>query len=360
MGFDIRYSVTLAAASVLVFFSQTAWGQDGSGEPDVAVTVAKVQRATLQEYVTAYGTIETAPAGQGTQPGGAGIAAPVSGIVSEVTCHEGLRVEKGAVICSLDSRMARAEVERAEQSLSLAEKTYQRQKELEASGATSEKNVQAAETELTNARSDLATARIVLSLHQITAPFAGTITRLFVAPGESVDTGTVVAELADLSRLTAALQVPVFEARLLKPGQAVEIQTENGDAPVPGELTTVSPRVDAATGAVTAYVALPEDTSLQPGRFVSGRVAADAHRGCLAVPESSVVKDADAGWIIAVVTDGRAMHMAVETGYRENGLVEVSGGGLSEGMTVVAVGAYGLSDGTRIRVAENTETEAGK
>jgi membrane fusion protein, multidrug efflux system len=321
MGPDIRHVVVCAVAAALLIISHAAWSEEDQLETEVAVTVARVQKTTLRAYVTAYGYVETAPAGQGVAPAGARIASPVAGVVSEVTCYEGLQVDKGDVLCSLDSRIASAEFEKARQSLLLAEKAFQRQKELRASDATSEKTFQEAETQLATARGDLAAAQIRLSQHRITAPFAGIITRLNVRPGESVDAASVVAEIADLSRLVAALQLPASEASVLKPGQSVEIKTENGDDPVIGTLASISSRVDAGDGAMTAYAALPVDTLLKPGRFVSARITCDEHRDCMVVPETSLVKDAEGGWIIAVVEGGKATHMKVTTGFRDNGLV---------------------------------------
>jgi hypothetical protein len=43
--------------------------------------------------------------------------------------------------------------------------------------------------------------------------------------------------------------------------------------------------------------------------------------------------------------------MPVQTGFRENGWVEVAGEGLKEGDAVVTVGAYGLPAKTKIQVA---------
>ena len=357
---NIRYVMTFMAAALLLAFSQTVWSQDEMVETEVTVTVERVQKTTLHSYLTAYGYIETAPARQGAAPAGARIAAPISGMVSEIVCYEGQRVDKGAVLCLLDSRAAEVEVDRAEQALAFAEKAWRREKALQTSDATSEKKLQEAEAAYAAARSGLSAARLQLSLHQVTAPISGTITRLGVGPGQSVDANTVVAEIADFTHLVAALKVPAFEVSVLKPGQSVEIKTENGDKPVTGTLGFISPRVDAGDGAITAYALLPADTPLTPGRFVSGRIASDEHRGCLAVPEASVVKDSESGWVISLVKDGRAVRMPVKTGFRENGLVEVASGSLSEGMTVVKAGAYGLPDNTRIRTAETAETEAGK
>lgn len=360
IGLHIKDTAVLAVAMVFYVLSQPGWCQEKTTEPEVTVTVARVEKTTLHTYVTAYGVIEAAPGWKGALPAGAKLASPIAGIVSQISCYEGLRVEKGELICTLDNRLAEADVEKALQLLALAEKTYRRQKELQASNATSEKNVQEAETQLAGARSDLAAARITLSLHRITAPVSGIVTRLNVRPGESVDAATEVAEIADFTRLAAALKVPAAEATVLKAGQTARIKTENDDMPVICTLTGISPRVDAASGSVTAYAALPVDTMLQPGRFVSARIASDEHRGCLAVPEASIVKDFETGWVIFLAKDGRAVRMPVKTGFRENGMVEVASDGLSEGMMVVKVGAYGLSDNLRIRIIKTAETEAVK
>jgi multidrug efflux pump subunit AcrA (membrane-fusion protein) len=69
-----------------------------------------------------------------------------------------------------------------------------------------------------------------------------------------------------------------------------------------------------------------------------------------------VVKDADGGTVIAVVEGGKATQKPVKAGLRDGGLVEIEGEGLSEGQTVVTVGAYGLPKETKVRVL-NAETK---
>jgi RND family efflux transporter MFP subunit len=347
---SIKHSVVSAAAIALFTSSQIAWSEEEPVETEVAVEVAKVEKTTLRAYLTVYGYVEGEPAKEGGPPASTQIAPLVAGIVSEVKCYEGLHVDKGAVLCLLDSRLAEIEVERTRQSLELAEKAFRRQEELQTSDATSEKTYQEIENQLTTARSDFAAAQIQLSNHRVLAPFAGTITRLNVRPGEHVELTTIVAEITDFTRLVAALSVPVAEVSVLRPGQSVEINAENGGPSLTGELKFVSPRVDSASGTITAYSSLPADTPLRPGRFVRARITSDEHRDCLAVPVTSVVKDAEEGWIIAVVKNGRAIRMKVKTGLRDRGLVEVESEELKEGMTVITLGTYALPDNTKVRV----------
>src|SRR5207253_3751795 len=133
------------------------------------------------------GVVEPEPAHDGKSGAGARLAPPAPGIVAEVTCSEGQRVEKGAGLFRLDSRAVDVAVEFAAQ-------TYDRQRKLLTTGGTSRKALQEAEQQL-------ATARTQLALLKIQAPFAGVITRVNARPGEAVDLTSVLGELVDLNRL---------------------------------------------------------------------------------------------------------------------------------------------------------------
>ncbi len=54
--------------------------------------------------------------------------------------------------------------------------------------------------------------------------------------------------------------------------------------------------------------------------------------------------------VISLVKGDEAAQTPVQTGFRENGWVEVEGTGLKEGDSVVTVGAYGLPEKTKIQV----------
>jgi membrane fusion protein (multidrug efflux system) len=69
----------------------------------------------------------------------------------------------------------------------------------------------------------------------------------------------------------------------------------------------------------------------------------------LAVPVESVVTR-EGSSVIAVVEGNYAKLKAIKPGLRDGNLIEISGEGLQEGMTVVTQGVYGLPAETRIRV----------
>ena len=349
-------ALILAGAVFSLVFLQNAESEDENTEPQVDVAISKIQKATLRSSVTGYGYIEAAPAVEGRSPAGAKITSSVPGIVKEIKCYEGLNVKKGAVLFSLDSRIARAELEKAKQAMVFAEKAFKRQKELQQSDATSDKTFQEIENQLAAAKNDLAAAKTNLSYYRISAPFSGTITGLKVRTGEYVDSNSVMAEVIDLSRLVAVVNIPISEASDLRRGQTAEVRTGSGSSPESGRLILLSPGVDAASGSVTVYIDLPPDTGLKPGRFVSARIISD-ERYCLAVPAESLVEDPEDGWIISVVTGGRSKRIKVKTGLRDNGMVEVDAEGLREGMTVITLGTYALPDDTKVNIIEKAAGE---
>ncbi|MBI3851560.1 MAG: efflux RND transporter periplasmic adaptor subunit [Verrucomicrobia bacterium] len=326
--------------STVAFVGCKPGGQEENDKvvTEVAVQVGKLTRATLHRYVTAYGIVEPEPARDGKPSAGARLAPPVAGIVAEVNCAEGQRVEKGTVLFRLDSRPVDVAVQFAKQ-------TYERQKKLLPVGGTSQKALQEAEQQL-------AAARAQQALLRIEAPLAGVITRVNARPGEAADLTSVLGELVDTARLVATASVPAGEMDGLKAGQSVEFINEGKPLTARGAVAFISPQVDTKTGAALLRASVPANAGLRPGQYVNLRIVSEERAGRLAVPVESVVTDVEGHSVIALVEGDKATQKSVKAGLRDGGLVEVEGEGLKEGDTVVTVGAYGLPKETKVRVVK--------
>jgi membrane fusion protein (multidrug efflux system) len=292
----------------------------------VAVQTGKITSATLHGYVQGYGTIEPAPATADLPAADAQLAAPSAGIVAKVNVVEGQQVAKGDVLVDLSSPAAVAEVERQK-------KLYEQQN-------TSLKNLQDAQAQL--------------DLMRVTAPLSGTVVRVNVKPGQAADLTTIVAEVMDLNRLAVSAEIPSAEANDLKAGNPLEVL---GEHPAEAELSFVSPNVNKDNDTVLVRALLPKDSGLRPGQFVSLRIVMAVHTNCLAVPVESVVTDESGKSVIALVKGDEETQMPVQTGLRENGLVEVSAPEIKEGEVVVTVGAYGLPEKTKISIQNSSGDE---
>jgi len=262
---------------------------------------------------------------------GATLAAPVAGVVAKVNVIAGQQVKKGDVLAELNS---------GAMTVDSAEQEVERQKQLYAQQNASLKNLQSAEAQLASLR--------------VVAPLSGTVTRVNVKAGESVDVNTAMAEVIDLNRLAVSAAIPAAEAKDLKTGEEVQVLT---DPPASATLAFISPAVDAASGTVLTRATLAADSGLRPGQFVQLKIVTAVHANCLAAPAEGVVTDEDGKSVIAVVKSDEAAQTPVQTDLRENGWVEISGTGLKAGDSVVTIGAYGLPEKTKIRVLGSATDE---
>jgi multidrug efflux pump subunit AcrA (membrane-fusion protein) len=328
--------IVVAAAGAGVYAFIKSRGPEAAPDEEKTPSVVTVQlgaltNVTLHRYVEGYGTIEAAPATAEQPAAGATLAAPVAGVVAKVNVIAGQQVKKGDVLAELNS---------GAMTVDSAEQEVERQKQLYAQQNASLKNLQSAEAQLASLR--------------VVAPLSGTVTRVNVKAGESVDVNTAMAEVIDLNRLAVSAAIPAAEAKDLKTGEEVQVLT---DPPASATLAFISPAVDAASGTVLTRATLAADSGLRPGQFVQLKIVTAVHANCLAAPAEGVVTDEDGKSVIAVVKSDEAAQTPVQTDLRENGWVEISGTGLKAGDSVVTIGAYGLPEKTKIRVLGSATDE---
>jgi membrane fusion protein (multidrug efflux system) len=345
--------IMVTAVLVVVIFvtikkSKTADENVETGT-DVAVHVSKIIRATLHRYVMGYGRVEPEPASDDKPPAAAFIGSPLSGILVQINCVEGQRVSKGDLLFRLDSRVAKVVLLEAQKKLAFAKQTYERQKKLLEGEGTSLKSFQEAESKFNIAKSELSAAQTQLSLLQIEAPLTGTLVKLNAELGQSVESNAILAEIIDLDRLVVAADIPSREASLLKLGQPVELGSEDS---AKGTLVFISKNIDPKTDTISIRASIPATIEFYPGHFLNIRIICDEHRDCLAVPEESLISSEEEGSWIMVVQGDEAVRVPVQDGFREHGLVEVNGEGLTEGMIIVTEEAYSLPSVTKIHIID--------
>jgi RND family efflux transporter MFP subunit len=324
----------------------------GGGEeevtPNVTVHVDTIRRATLRRTVTAYGTVEPSPAVDGKPAAGAVITPFVDGVVSEVDAVEGRGVVQGTVLVRLDGRMVQAELDRARSAADVAERAFQRQEQLVTSNSTSQKAYLDAKAARDAAQADLSDAETGLAYVNIIAPLSGTVLHLDAKVGQHVDATTQLAQVVDLGRLVVTAGVPAREIEGVAVGQRVLLGV--GDSVPEGTVKILGKDVDPADGTYRVQASVPPGAGFMPGQFTEIHIVAGEHPNVLVVPEESVITRPDEGTWIVVVEGDRAVHRPVTVGFRDRGLAEVSGEGVTEGTRIVTDEAYGLPADTQIRV----------
>jgi RND family efflux transporter MFP subunit len=187
----------------------------------------------------------------------------------------------------------------------------------------------------------------MLGYAQVTAPFAGVITRKISEVGDVAAPGRGIVELEDPEALRVEASVPEGLVRLIKLGDRMEVGSVELSGPVEAFVSEMAPSADPATRTSLVKLDLPGGSGFRLGQFV--RVAVPVgEKTSLCLPVSAVVVRGQMEMVF-VATNHMAQMRLVKTARKESGEVEIVSG-LSAGERVVVAGAQMLSDGQPLQV----------
>jgi RND family efflux transporter MFP subunit len=339
-------------------------GAGGFAMPVEAVTLAErpVEQAT--EYL---GTIKSRRSTT-VQP-------QVEGFVTKILVRSGDRVGPGTPLMQIDAGMQRAAVQsldsiRASRAsdLRLAQQQAARMKTLFDAGASSQAELEAAQSALANAQAQLNAAealaqqqKVALGYHQVTAPTAGVIGDVPVRVGDSVTRSTVLTTIDEKAGLEVYLGVPVQEAQRLKVGTPVRIVDDRGQVLASTTLSFVSPSVDPGTQSVLAKATLDDAAQFRTEQLVRARVVW-TEAPALTAPLTALNRVsgqyfafvAEAGEGGATVARQRAVQVGPIVG---NDYVITSG--LKAGDKLIVSGVQKIRDGAPVQVGAPAAAQSG-
>lgn len=321
-------------------------------KPRITVSAGVVHRGTLHGYRWLETTVEPRPA-RGLKPSArAVVSAPFAGLANEVFCREGQHVQVGQPLFSMDDREARIGIDRAKQMLLSASAARLTTAEAVKNGNVPPRDSIRADGAQTAAQADLAAAQARMKLLTIAAPIAGIVVRLNTVAGQGVGPWVVSVELVDFNQLTAAALAPAWTLSTVSVGDPAELGNASATTRPVMSVTSIDPSVDPATGLGQIDIDLPAGAGIRPGEALRLRVTTEEHRDVLVAPAESVAVDARGRPAVSgIERDFRwAYRHGVDLGLRDNGLVEISGPGIVDGMNIVTRGAQSLPDASQIEV----------
>jgi multidrug efflux pump subunit AcrA (membrane-fusion protein) len=123
------------------------------------------------------------------------------------------------------------------------------------------------------------------------------------------------------------------QRRLARVNARVTVYLPGGKT-APGTVREVTVKTVEDKPKQVAAIALDDPASTEPGR-VTVEFDGEKRENVLAVPVQALLALREGGYAVEVVEGGKSRYLAVQTGMFAGGMVEISGQGLSEGMTVV-------------------------
>lgn len=250
--------------------------------PPAAVATAEARTERWQPTLRAVGTLNPI--------NGANLTTEVSGIVDSIRFDSGERVKKDDVILTLTTETDRAQLDSLRAAAQLAEVELKRTRQLVKSRSVSEAEVDRRESELAQARANVAAQKARIEEKILRAPFDGILGIRRVNIGQYVAPGDTIIGLQSLDPLFVNFNLPEQYTEEVREGRGVTIQVDAlAGAEFLGKVTAVEPAIDAATRNFMVQATVSnEQMRLRPGMFATVRVERGKPREMIVIPATAI------------------------------------------------------------------------
>lgn len=208
--------------------------------------------------------------------------------------------------------------------------------------------LEAAKAQLALAEAQLANIRLQLERTEVKAPVAGeVVARNALVGGIASASGQPMFVIIRDGALELQADVAERDILKLKPGQAATMAGVGADTGLTGTVRLVEPAIDAATRLGRARISIDQTDAVRSGMFLDADVLV-AERQAVAVPVTAVGSAPEGGaTVMKVSAEGLVSRVAVTTGIRDGGYVEIVSGLQPGDMVVTKAGAF-VRDGDRV------------
>lgn len=245
--------------------------------------------------------------------------------IGDVVTEGQLLAEISAAETSEEIRVAKARLAEARANVGIVQTTSDRLATLAGAGASSRQEADDARAQANSAsalvatrKADLLRLEAIRDYQQISAPFAGVVTRRLLDPGALVGPasagGVAMFEVADTATLRIQVDVPDRHAADVALGVEADIFSPKNPAQlVHGTVTRSSGVLAQDTRTLRIELHVPGDGVLLPGSFVYVRLHVPRKDPAPIIPANALIVRKE-GTLVARVVDGAVTLVPVKVG----------------------------------------------
>jgi multidrug efflux pump subunit AcrA (membrane-fusion protein) len=211
--------------------------------------------------------------------------------------------------------------------------------------------LKSAKGQLTSAEGKLKGAEAQVSYSEIRSPINGVVTDRTLFAGETAPAGAMLITVMDTSSLLAKTHLAQNLAQRMKVGDDATVSVPGLTEPVPAKVSLISPALDPGSTTVEVWLKIDNKSgALKVGTPVKASITGRSDPQALKIPAKSVLTAQDGTKAVMVVgADGVAHRKPVTLGLEDGEDVQVITG-LEPADQVITEGAYGMDDGTKVKV----------
>jgi membrane fusion protein, multidrug efflux system len=273
----------------------------------------------------------------------------VSGRIVQLNVAEGKFVGKGTVLAKLYDGDLRAQLNKVQIQLALAQKTEDRQAQLLKIQGISQQDYDISLLQVNSLRADIGILQTSISKTVVRAPFSGKLGLKNISPGSYVSPASVIAIINQTDQLKLDFTIPEKYIDQIKMGQLVTFTFEGSKKQLGAKVVATESNITENTRSLTIRAAvMGSDPGLLPGSFAKVQLSFDPDPNALLVPTQAVLPQAR-GKKVILYKSGTAIFADVITGVRDSAKVQITDG-LKAGDTVVVTGLLSVRPEAKIQI----------
>jgi RND family efflux transporter MFP subunit len=312
----------------------------------VPVAVKTMEPEPFEHYIEITGRLEAEE--------DAFISPEMNGQVERIYVKEGQSVKEGQLLLSLNTSITESSIQEVKTGLELANKLFEKQKELWDQKIGSELQYLEAKNAKEQAEARLSTLEAQLDMARIRAPFSGVVETIMLKEGELAAPGMQVIQMVSLNNLKLYGNISERYMTSVKKGDMVMVtfpDFEGLDRKVP--IHRVGNIIDNASRTFRIEMKINNrQKALKPNMFSSIQVNDYKTESAFVVPSISIKQDIKGSYVYVTTSEEgelKARKRYVETGlsYQDQTMIQ---DGISQGDEVIVKGFAQVSDGVNISV----------
>ncbi len=347
---EVKVESTKTDAVETMYVSLTAAQME-----NVGVKTNKMEEKEISSILNLNGKIDVPPQNL------ISISIPMGGYLKSTDLLPGSVVKKGQVIASLEDQQyiqLQQEYLLMKVKLKISEGEYNRQKELNASKASSDKVYNQAEADYKTARINVRALEENLQLIGINpnnldeskiskritiiSPIDGYVSKVNANIGKYLTPSEVLFELVNVSDIHLNLTVYEKDLEKLQIGQKlIAFNNNEQNIKYPCEIILIGHSLSNEKSTEVHCHFIKYDKNLVPGMYMNAEVELKNNKA-MTLPEEAVVRFGNSEFVFVEVKKGNYEMMEVQTGGKEKGYVEIINSENLKNRPIVVRGAYSL------------------
>lgn len=322
---------------------------------NAGLVVGNPEERTVKGILQLQGTVTVPPKSV------VSVSIPLGGYIKKTDLMAGMHVRKGqllAVVEDMQYIQLQQDYLTAKEKFQLAKSEYDRQKELNAKKASSDKLYEQTATEMQTQRiymSSLAQKLSLLGINvktlsasnisktvSIVSPINGVVSKVNVNVGKYIAPTDMLFELMEMSDIVLVINAFEKDVHLLSVGQTVSAFTNaNPSKRFPAKIAYINRSLNDDRAAEVICKVNQYDNALIPGLFINAEAEFENEKA-ITVPEDAVVRWQGKFFVFALSGNNQYKMAAVEPGTTTDGFRQIKSSAIDKSSKIVIKNAYTL------------------